>query len=97
MGWNPSPGLCGRAPTATETMVVVASTCRLHAGCARVVSPDAAGRPYIRVSACGSLTVADSAITDLGTNPFGLVPGEPAISFDRASTGTLSRTSLQSR
>ena len=62
---------------------------------AQPVAPDAAGRPYIKVSDGGSLTATDSAITDLGTNPFGVVTGEPAISFDRGSTGTLTRTTLQ--
>jgi hypothetical protein len=58
------------------------------------VGPGAAARPYIRVSDGGSLTTIDSAITDLGTNPGGVVTGEPAISFGTGSTGTLTRTTL---
>jgi Right handed beta helix region len=59
------------------------------------IAPDAAGRPYIRVSTGGSLDATDSTLADLGTQTDGTNPGEPALSFDRTATGTLTRTRIE--
>jgi type II secretory pathway pseudopilin PulG len=59
------------------------------------VAPDAAGRPYIRVSTGGTLDATDSTLADLGTQTDGTNPGEPALAFDRSSTGTLTRTRIE--
>ncbi len=59
------------------------------------VAPDAAGRPYIRVSDQGRLDATNSVVADLGTKPTGDDPGSPAISFGRGSTGALSGVTMQ--
>ena len=59
------------------------------------VAPDAPGRPYIRVSTGGSLDATDSTLADLGTQTDGTNPGEPALSFDRTATGTLTRIRIE--
>ncbi len=61
----------------------------------QAVGPDAAGRPYIKVSDQGRLDATNSTLADLGTKPTGDNQGSPAISFGRGSTGALTGTTFQ--
>jgi hypothetical protein len=57
--------------------------------------PTAAGRPFLVVSEGGRLDAVDSTISDLGTPAGGLDGGDPGVVFNRGSTGSLVRTTLQ--
>jgi hypothetical protein len=54
----------------------------------------AQGRPYIVVSGRGRFEATDATISDLGVQPTGTDKGDPGISFNTASTGSLVRTQL---
>ncbi|GAA0924812.1 right-handed parallel beta-helix repeat-containing protein [Pseudonocardia zijingensis] len=56
--------------------------------------PGAAGRPSIVASSGGRLDAADLTITELGAPPVGDDDGEPAVVFNRQSTGSIARTTL---
>ncbi|HEY0815280.1 MAG TPA: right-handed parallel beta-helix repeat-containing protein, partial [Pseudonocardia sp.] len=60
----------------------------------QAVSPDAPGRPYIRVADQGRLDATNSTISDMGTKPTGDNPGSPAVSFGKGSSGSLDGTQL---
>jgi hypothetical protein len=57
--------------------------------------PTSPGRPFLVVSEGGRLDAVDSTISDLGTPSGGLDGGDPGIVFNRGSTGSLVRTTLQ--
>ena len=52
------------------------------------------GRPYIVVSSRGRFEATDSTLSDLGVQPTGTDKGDPGISYNTDSTGTLVRTQL---
>ena len=52
------------------------------------------GRPYIVVSGRGHFEATDSTLSDLGVQPTGTDKGDPGISFNTESTGSLVRTQL---
>jgi hypothetical protein len=54
----------------------------------------AAGRPYIVASSGGRLEGADLTVSDLGAPPVGEEDEQPAVGFNRGSTGSLVRTAL---
>ena len=55
---------------------------------------NAQGRPYIVVSGGGRFDATDATLSDLGVQPTGTDKGDPGISFNTASTGSLVRTQL---
>lgn len=54
----------------------------------------AQGRPYIVVSSRGRFEATDATLSDLGVQPTGVDKGDPGISFNTDSTGSLVRTQL---
>lgn len=58
------------------------------------VPATAAGRPYIVASSRGRLEGADLTFSDLGAPPVGEEDEQPAVAFNRGSTGSLVRTAL---
>ena len=55
---------------------------------------NAQGRPYIVVSSRGRFEATDATLSDLGVQPAGTDKGDPGISFNTNSTGSLVRTQL---
>ena len=54
----------------------------------------AQGRPYIVVSSRGRFEATDATLSDLGVQPTGTDPGDPGVSYNTGSTGSLVRTQL---
>ncbi|MFC5234760.1 right-handed parallel beta-helix repeat-containing protein [Pseudonocardia zijingensis] len=61
----------------------------------QAVAPDSPGRPYFSISARGRLDAVDSTISDLGTPAAGITGGNAGVTFNRGSSGSLVRTTLQ--
>src|SRR4029079_5216775 len=54
----------------------------------------AQGRPYIVVSSRGRFEATDATLSDLGVQPTGTDKGDPGVSYNTDSTGSLVRTQL---
>jgi hypothetical protein len=61
----------------------------------QAVAPTAAGRPFFVVSARGRLDAVDSTVSDLGTPSTGIDGGRAGMVFNRGSSGSLVRTTVQ--